>query len=86
MMTLHQVHTELLSAAQGTPVVSEMPPPPPPFLQGYVAALEDVKMFLDLSGVWWQRLVPAAMIPGAAVLRERFCQRYGAALHGWSDG
>jgi hypothetical protein len=43
-------------------------------------------MFLDLSGVWWQRLVPAAMIPGAAVLRERFCQRYGAALHGWSDG
>ena len=81
MITLQEVTTALRRAAHGTTVVSEMPHPPP-FLAGYDAALDDLHTFLDNTGPYWQRLLPAAVLPPPAALRERFDQRYGAALRG----
>jgi len=82
MITRQHVHTELLTAAQGTAVALEVPQHPP-FLQGYVAALQDFKQVMDNTGVWWQPLVPAPVLSDAVALRETFCARHEAALQGW---
>jgi hypothetical protein len=83
MHTLQHVHTELMTAAQGTAVTLELPQHAP-FLQGYVAALQDFKTLMDNTGVWWQPLVPLGVLEDAVALRQSFLQRHEAALNGWA--
>ena len=78
------MHNALLAVAQAS-----LPQPEDPqqraFLQGYVAAMEDLKHFMDDTGVWWQRLVPKDQLGTEVALRTGFLERHQAFLSGARD-
>ncbi len=74
MIALNDVQQAVLTAAQAkgrTPALLEQVR----FIQGYVAALEDLKHILEDTGVWWQRLVPNQVLCSEVDLRAHFARR-----------
>ncbi len=53
------------------------------YIDGYVAALEDLKAQLGDCGVWWQRLIPREVLYNPSKLRAGF--RYRLAAGGRRD-
>jgi hypothetical protein len=79
MSELDEVHAALLATAQARlPALAG--PPQRAFLDGYLAAMEDFKHFMDNTGVWWQRLVPKDQLATEVALRTAFLERHWAYL------